>query len=62
MTDLKLYKGIIDANSLINFIIYFSIGCIIINFIISLIYDIKSKNNRNNFESDNKKGMRKDLV
>ena len=61
MTDLKLYKGIIDANSLINFIIYFSIGCIIINFIISLIYDIKSKNNRNNFESDNKKGNEKGL-
>ena len=61
MIDLELYKDVIDANSLINFIIYFSIGCIVINFIISLIYDIKNKNNKNNPETDNKKENEKRL-
>ena len=56
MIDLELYKNIINVNSLINFIIYFSICCIIFNFIISLIHDIKSKNNAiNNNKGENEK-------
>ncbi len=61
MIDLDLYKSIVDANSLINFIIYFSAGCIVINFIISLIHDIRRKNNRNNSANDNKKESEKRL-
>ena len=61
MIDLDLYKSIVDANSLINFIIYFSAGCIVINFIISLIHDIRSKNNKNNSTNNNKKESEKRL-
>lgn len=61
MINLDLYKSIVDANSLINFIIYFSAGCIIINFIISLIHDIRSKNNKNNSTNNNKKESEKRL-
>ena len=52
MTNLELYKKIIDANTFINFIIYFSVSCIIINFIIFLMYNIRRKNTSTN---DNKK-------
>ncbi len=61
MIDLNLYKKIVDANSLINFIIYFSICCIIINFVISLTHGIKNKNNRDNSTNSNIKESGKRL-
>lgn len=54
VSDLELYKGIINANFLFVFVIYFSFFCVIINFIISLICDIKENNIQNSTNSKEK--------
>lgn len=52
MIDLEPYLNIIDTN-FITYIIIFSSGCIIFNFIVSLIYNSVNRNNNKNLEENN---------
>lgn len=59
MINIDLYTSIVDAKNIMNFVIYFCIICIIINFIISLMTDIfkRKSDEQNDIKSESSFGI-----